>query len=512
MNPTLSIVIPCYNSEKTLLEAVNSCFEQGFGNKEFEIVMVDDGSTDGTRSLMKKLSENHSNIRIYFHEHNKGGGATRNTAIANSSSDVIFCLDSDDMLPKDTLSNMFAYLKEKNCDGVGINKSIKFNGTNPKDIEVVHIFGYAGERVPFKSLVEKKGDAMNPLYSTFMHTRKAFDITGGYPEDHGFDTQSFAWRFLANGLTAYTCPNASYLHRVNFNKSYYIREAEGGRVNLNWFKIFDEFLFLFDDIAKKEILSFKLNSSKKNIYDRLKEIKPIFIENLEDYTKLYVKDNKIKEIYSKTEPERTAFDLYWLGSELFRRKDFANAKKELSLAKEKGFLYRIIYDKLNLCEKFFLGANIEEEIRKADLNKRSKLPAWKHYMRLLKAKMRGYTNLFKSFWSHIKVRKANARFLSNTRFLSLTAYFLLYRILKKIKVDFTVNKFTNKSIDILIVTTSKDYQLLETYLTALNNNLAQKINKIFLVSYPNDEIVSFCKLHNINFVDERQVMGYGIIL
>ena len=51
-HPKLSITIPCYNCEKTLREAVESCYKQGFENEnDFEIVMVDDGSKDGTREL-----------------------------------------------------------------------------------------------------------------------------------------------------------------------------------------------------------------------------------------------------------------------------------------------------------------------------------------------------------------------------------------------------------------------------------------------------------------------------
>lgn len=274
----LTVIIPCYNCEATLREAVESCYRQGFSPEEFEIVMVDDGSTDGTKKLMEALALEHKNIRTVFHEKNKGGGATRNTANEHASADKIFCLDSDDILPENALSKMVALMDEKKCDGVGIHRSIKFIGSDPSNIDRVDTFGYAGEIIPFESLLQKDG-VLSPLYSTFMHTKAAFLKTGGYPTTHGFDTQGFAWRFLAAGLTAYGCPDAEYLHRTHFNKSYYLREAEGGKINYNWQDILKEHLFLFDDETQKFITSFDCRDFSRNLFNELRARKTIFKEN-----------------------------------------------------------------------------------------------------------------------------------------------------------------------------------------------------------------------------------------
>ena len=134
MTPKLSIIIPCYNCEDTLREAVDSCYIQGFSNEEFEIIMVDDGSTDNTWKLMQGIASEYKNIKVLQHSRNRGGGATRNTAIKNSSADVLFCLDSDDILPPDTLGKMYTFLKEKNCNAVCIHRFINFNGKDTSDI------------------------------------------------------------------------------------------------------------------------------------------------------------------------------------------------------------------------------------------------------------------------------------------------------------------------------------------------------------------------------------------
>lgn len=276
MKPDLSIIIPCYNCFDTLEETVESCYFQGLDN--FEIVMVDDGSTDGTRTMMQKLAEKHPEIKLFYHDKNKGGGVTRNTAVKNSKGDVIFCLDSDDVLPENTLSRMLAFMKEKNCDGVGVHRSIKFRGENINDIVVVHVFGYVGEKIPLESLLQKN-DVYCSLYSTFMITKKAFDAIGGYPEYHGFDTQGLAWRFLVGGFTAYTCPDAAYLHRIEYKKSYYLREAEAGKANYNWQDVLSEFIFLFDNETQKFILDFDCKDFSRSLFEEFKKRDHIFKKN-----------------------------------------------------------------------------------------------------------------------------------------------------------------------------------------------------------------------------------------
>ena len=134
----LSIIIPCYNCEETLREAVESCYKQGLDN--FEIVMVDDCSTDNTWNLMQELTKEHSNIKTYQHSENRGGGATRNAAVSKTSSEYIFCLDSDDIIGDDTLSKMLKMIKEENLDGVVFEGSIEFKDKKDKGIKKAYEF------------------------------------------------------------------------------------------------------------------------------------------------------------------------------------------------------------------------------------------------------------------------------------------------------------------------------------------------------------------------------------
>lgn len=312
LEKNLSVIIPCYNCQETLTEAVESVYRQDLG-RSFEIVMVNDASTDRTREVMSELAAKHPEIKLFDHPKNMGGGATRNTAVEKSKNDIIFCLDSDDMLGDGTLSKMVNFMTEKNCDAVGVSTSIKFKNKNVDDVAFTNNFGYVGEKIPVESLFSSE---KCPLYSVFMFTKHAFAVAGGYPTNHGFDTQGFAWRFLANGLTAYTCPDTIYLHRVNFHQSYYIREYESGRLSHNWFKVFEEFLYLFRPEVRQRILSADLN----NTYQSLPDLTDGVAGFRQDYLKFILP--KTKENYEaliREEKETDPTDYYWLGAEKYNQ-------------------------------------------------------------------------------------------------------------------------------------------------------------------------------------------------
>jgi len=307
MTTQLTIIMPCYNCQETLEEAVESCFVQGLDN--FEIVMVDDCSTDSTKGVMKILADKHKEIKLFFHDKNKGGGAARNTAVEHTQSDVIFCLDSDDILPGGTLAKMLSYLKEKNCDGVTIHRSIKFNGNNIDNINNIDVSSYLNKKIPLQALFQKDGEFC-PVYVNFMYTKNAFNRMGGYPTSHGYDTQGFAWRFLCTGLVAYTCPDAEYLHRVHFNESYFMREYNNGKMNYNCRNILLEHYYVFNKETIEFICKFDCSDFTRSIMNELAYMDNVLLIGYESSfgkfhpplqvtfpNPVYVKRNSVKGCY-----------------------------------------------------------------------------------------------------------------------------------------------------------------------------------------------------------------------
>jgi glycosyltransferase involved in cell wall biosynthesis len=87
----LSIIIPCFNERETILTLLEAVRDAPIANKE--IVLVDDGSTDGTRELLSTLKND--DLRIIFHPQNKGKGAALRTGFSAASGDICIVQDAD---------------------------------------------------------------------------------------------------------------------------------------------------------------------------------------------------------------------------------------------------------------------------------------------------------------------------------------------------------------------------------------------------------------------------------
>ena len=92
----LSVVIPCYNEHRTIKLIIDKIINSLniYGYKNFEIIIVDDCSTDGTKEILKKL-ELEKNIKVFFHDHNLGKGAAIKTAILHVCGDLLLIQDAD---------------------------------------------------------------------------------------------------------------------------------------------------------------------------------------------------------------------------------------------------------------------------------------------------------------------------------------------------------------------------------------------------------------------------------
>lgn len=86
----LSVIMPCYNEKKTIEEIIRQVLDVGLAH---EIVIIDDGSTDGTRDILPTLESDI--VRVILHEQNKGKGAAVSTGFKNATGDVFIIQDAD---------------------------------------------------------------------------------------------------------------------------------------------------------------------------------------------------------------------------------------------------------------------------------------------------------------------------------------------------------------------------------------------------------------------------------
>lgn len=114
-NPKISIVIPVYNGEKTIIDSINSVLNQTY--KNFEIIIVDDGSTDNTKKILKKIKSD--KIR-YYYQNNKGQSSARNLGVSKAKGIYVSFNDADDQWNKNKLNIFVDFInKVKNKDELG---------------------------------------------------------------------------------------------------------------------------------------------------------------------------------------------------------------------------------------------------------------------------------------------------------------------------------------------------------------------------------------------------------
>ena len=105
--PEISVIIPAYNGARYICDSIESVLGQTCNR--FEVVVVDDGSTDGTREVLEPYIEN-SSIRYYYQD-NAGHGAARNTGIKHARGEYISFHDQDDWLEEDSLERRLNFYK-----------------------------------------------------------------------------------------------------------------------------------------------------------------------------------------------------------------------------------------------------------------------------------------------------------------------------------------------------------------------------------------------------------------
>lgn len=109
----ISVIIPVYNAKETLEDTITSICNNTY--KEYEILLVDDGSTDGSSELCDALCEKNPEIRV-FHQENQGAAAARNQGVRQAKGEYIAFVDSDDLVSTSYLAFLNALCEKENAD------------------------------------------------------------------------------------------------------------------------------------------------------------------------------------------------------------------------------------------------------------------------------------------------------------------------------------------------------------------------------------------------------------
>jgi glycosyltransferase involved in cell wall biosynthesis len=199
--PAVSVVIPCYNQAEWLPDAVESVVGQTFA--DWEIVVVDDGSTDATSEVATGLMQSHGDRRIRLVRQENGGlPAARNTGIANARGRYILPLDADDEIAPEMLARCVALLESQ--------ESIAIAYTDVQRFGDEHDLTRAPDFDPIGLPID------NQLSYCSLYRREVWDDVGGYNTNMvpGYEDWDFWIGSVERGYCARRIPEALFRYRI----------------------------------------------------------------------------------------------------------------------------------------------------------------------------------------------------------------------------------------------------------------------------------------------------------
>ena len=176
-NPKISVIMAVYNEEKYIREAIESILNQTF--RDFEFIIVDDGSTDNTPKILEEYAKKDSRIRILRNEKNIGLTKSLNKAIKQAKGEYIARMDADDIAMKERLEKQLDFM-EKNPDVGLVGTSFYFINEEGK------ILGkniYPTKDEDLRRILIKNNTFCHP---SIMIRKEVFDKIGLY--DESFET------------------------------------------------------------------------------------------------------------------------------------------------------------------------------------------------------------------------------------------------------------------------------------------------------------------------------------
>lgn len=136
-----SLILPVYNVEKYLPKCIDSCLNQDLPKDEYEIIIVIDGSPDGSLNVARRYEQKFECIRI-VEQVNEGLSAARNTGLANAKGKYVWFIDSDDIVCSNVLKGVFDTIEQSNLDALWIrwnNVDTQYNIMPPYDMNIHEI-------------------------------------------------------------------------------------------------------------------------------------------------------------------------------------------------------------------------------------------------------------------------------------------------------------------------------------------------------------------------------------
>jgi len=201
----VSVILPTYNRAQHIVSTLNSVVEQTYDN--FEIIVVDDGSTDNTYDIIAGFKKQSPYPVIYKYQNNKGPAAARNVGIKAASGEYIAFIDSDDIWHKDKIVKQLAIFRKNNNISMVFSDMMLSENYEKKADSVFHAHNHQLKFSEHKDFYYYLLNT-NPIFTpTVMVKSECFEKVGLFNEDYKFGEDYDMWVRIAS----------NYVHEFNKN-------------------------------------------------------------------------------------------------------------------------------------------------------------------------------------------------------------------------------------------------------------------------------------------------------
>ena len=372
----LSVVIPAFNASSTIEETVKAICNPIYYFID-EVIIYNDGSTDNTLSIIKKLKSKFLKIKYFSSTKNKGGGFARNFGIKKCKNQLIMVLDADELIHETSLQKIYKHAL-KNNHTAHYETAKYFSEIYNKTDSHLNYYKVYGKNITYNKFIKNHISPVN-----FIFTKKDWIKAGKYSTITHWDTQDYSTKFLKKIGTIKIIKGTFYYHRrfVKNNLSYYERQELSGNNFFNSYKLFE---LIVEDLNLKNLV-FLL---RRNVFSSI---------NIDSALQNY-KNELYPEFFLKSKLLQSLIQIIIL----HKNKKFRKAKSLLKnyLINEKSYITDLILFLIIRCDQTFSN---------------------KEYSEFRKVKNFFYfINIFKSYPNSVKL-------------ISLYFKFVIYLILKKIK-------------------------------------------------------------------------------
>ena len=261
-NPEISVVIPSYNSSKTIVRALKSVALQTYSN--YEIVIVDDGSVDDTKKEVINFREKFAEVQLqYIVQSNQGPSAARNKGVQNAKGSFIAFLDADDEWHQDKLEVQIKIIRNKQLNFLG--SGYQYSDFNYENTYKTDLKKYSFDSLLFKNRFSTSGVVI--CKELFLNLQ-GFDENYKYAEDYDLWLR-VALKF---DLEAIECPKLIKRHRSITGLSSNVFSMLKGELSIIKNLLISgniglmRCLFLFFFIFVKFLKRYLMNIKKQGVY------------------------------------------------------------------------------------------------------------------------------------------------------------------------------------------------------------------------------------------------------